>query len=203
MPITIDSTVAVPTSKTVGHSASRISVVTGRLLRNESPRLPRSVWRDVGDELLELRAVEVELGSPAVDLLAAEVAAAEQLCRRVVVDDAEQEEVDDEHERQGARRAGDLRQDELGTHGCLGRPLLDDGEVDVRRRRVGEQHRPDLGGLLRPALETVGAVRLQVGVLRTARGRSPPRLNKRSISSTISRRRSGSSSTFCCSYSSS
>ena len=45
MPMIIDRQVAVPTSNTVGHNASRISVVTGRLLTSDTPRLPCNVSR--------------------------------------------------------------------------------------------------------------------------------------------------------------
>ena len=43
-PITVDSTVDVPTSSTVGHSAWPISCDTGSWLTNERPRLPCAVW---------------------------------------------------------------------------------------------------------------------------------------------------------------
>ena len=45
VPMTIDSSVAVPTSHTVGHSESMITSLTGRLLLIEMPRSPCSVWR--------------------------------------------------------------------------------------------------------------------------------------------------------------
>ena len=86
---------------------------------------------------------------------------------------------------------------------CRHRPTVavDSGpaEVDVRRRRVGEQHRSDLGGLLQPAFEPVGAVGLEVGGLEQDEvGRLV--VEQRAASrATISTRRSRSSSTFCCS----
>ena len=71
---------------------------------------------DVGDELLELRAVEVELLALGLDLLWRQVAAAEQLADRVVADDPEQEEVDDEDERQRRQRAEHPADDESEPH---------------------------------------------------------------------------------------
>ena len=68
---------------------------------------------------------------------------------------------------------------------------------DVRRVRVGEQHRPDLGRLPQPALEAVGAVRLQVALVVEDVVASPSRTSSLSIRCTISTRLAWSSSTFC------
>src|SRR4029079_19451687 len=71
---------------------------------------------DVGDELLELRTVEIELFAFGLDLLARQVAPAEQLAHRVVADHAKQEEVDDEHEGQRRQRAEHPADDESRSH---------------------------------------------------------------------------------------
>ena len=86
MPISVAERVAVPTSSSVGHTASMISVVTGRLLRNGFAEVSAQGLADVREELLELGAGEVELLASALDLFRAEVAP-EQRPGRVVVDE--------------------------------------------------------------------------------------------------------------------
>ena len=100
MPISIDSSVAVPTSRASARTASMISVGHRAGCSGTNRRGCRcSVWRRYCDELLELGPRRLKPARGAADLVGAEVPAAEQVDPVGSSDDTEQEEVDDEHER--------------------------------------------------------------------------------------------------------
>ena len=115
--MTIESSVAVPTSQTVGHSESMITSLTGRALLNEMPRSPWSVWRTYLTNWTNSGSPTPNRSSSEAICDGGQVAAAEQVVDRVVVDDAEQEEVERQDERQRGDRSRDLAEDESQAHG--------------------------------------------------------------------------------------
>ncbi len=96
-----------PTSQTVGHSESMITSLTGRLLLIEMPRSPCSVWRTYLTNCTIIGSPTPKRSSSDSICEPRQVAAPEQVVDRVVVDDAEQEEVERQHEHQGRDRGAD------------------------------------------------------------------------------------------------